>query len=164
MNFFQTLLHPDHEDDPVRGDIANAANLLQIGEFQILQIAYAEWHGEDLTGHGLDQMFNAYMLNGEVPPWARHFARKIIQQAASGEVDIGDAAFHRFDSEYFRTAPLGFRKLVVAMTFILAIVGGGLVIGGLKKSTATSVLPPYFEADQLKPSSTPDGLPGNQGG
>ncbi len=168
MNLFQTLLHPDHEGDPDRGQIADAANLLQIGEFQILQIAYAEWHGSNLTGPGLDQMFKAYMLEGVVPPWARHFARKVIDQARAGEIDINDPAYHRFDSEYFSAAPLGRRKFAVAVVLIFAAVGGGLLVGGSKKSTTTSVLPPYFEAEHLAPVKTAptkqDALPGNQGG
>ena len=152
MNFFQTLLRPDHEEDPVRGEIAHAANLLQIGEFQILQVAYADWHGEDLTGPGLDRMFKAYMMDKSVPPWARHFARKVIAQADEGKINIDNPIYHRFDSEYFRAAPLGIRKFALAMVVISAVVGGGLLVGGLEKTTATSVLPPYFEAEQLMPT------------
>jgi len=163
MNFFQTLLHPDQEDDPVRAEIAHAANLLQIGEFQFLQIAYADWHGKDLTGAGLDEMFKAYMLNEVVPPWARHFARKIIAEESMNDVNIDDPQFHRFDSDYFRPEPLGVRKFAVAIILISTVLGGGLMVGGMTKSTATSVLPPYFEADQLKPAESRTALPGNQG-
>ena len=40
--FFHTLIKPDHDDDPEQGVIAEAANILQIGEFQLLQLAYFE--------------------------------------------------------------------------------------------------------------------------
>jgi len=163
MNLFQTLMRPDQEEDPVRAEISHAANLLQIGEFQILQIAYAEWHGQDLTGPGLDQMFKAYMLKGAVPPWARHYARKIIAGAETGDIDIDDAEFHRFDSEYFRHEPLGLRKFAVAIALISAAVGGSLIVGSMEKSTTTSVLPPFFEVEQLTPTKAQNPLPGNQG-
>ena len=38
--FFQTLIQPDREEHPERALIARAANLLQVGEFQLLQLAY----------------------------------------------------------------------------------------------------------------------------
>lgn len=44
MNFWETLLHPDKEEleNPERRVIANAANILQVGEFQLLQLAYRD--------------------------------------------------------------------------------------------------------------------------
>ena len=36
----KTLIKPDWDDNPERSKILNAANLLQIGEFQLIQLAY----------------------------------------------------------------------------------------------------------------------------
>ena len=47
MNLFETLIHPDREEHPERAEVARAANLLQIGEFQLLQLAYQDWFGTD---------------------------------------------------------------------------------------------------------------------
>jgi len=35
----KTLIRPDWDDDPKRSEILDAANLLQIGEFQLMQLA-----------------------------------------------------------------------------------------------------------------------------
>ncbi|MCH7542778.1 MAG: hypothetical protein IIB65_03995, partial [Proteobacteria bacterium] len=44
-NLFQTLMRPDREESEQRAEVARAANLLQLGEFQLLQLAYHDWHG-----------------------------------------------------------------------------------------------------------------------
>ena len=44
----KTLIKPDWDDDPKRSKILHAANLLQIGEFQLIQLAYKVWYKEDL--------------------------------------------------------------------------------------------------------------------
>ena len=36
-------MKPDWDDDPKRSEIRYAANLLQIGEFQLIQLAYNIW-------------------------------------------------------------------------------------------------------------------------
>ena len=78
MSLLQTLLRPDHDEHPERVEAARAANLIQVGEFQLIQLAYFEWFGVDMpesTGHGL---FHAYMLDNRVPHWVRHYARHIL--------------------------------------------------------------------------------------
>ena len=47
-DFFQTLLKPDWDDNPKKSEILLAANKLEVGEFQFLQLAYKEWHGHEL--------------------------------------------------------------------------------------------------------------------
>ena len=44
----KTLIKPDWDDNPKRSEILDAANLLQIGEFQLIQLAYKTWYKEDL--------------------------------------------------------------------------------------------------------------------
>ena len=39
-DFFQTLLKPDWDDNPKKSEILLAANKLEVGEFQFLQLAY----------------------------------------------------------------------------------------------------------------------------
>ena len=40
QGFFKTLVKPDWDDNPKRTEIIHAANLLQVGEFQLIQLAY----------------------------------------------------------------------------------------------------------------------------
>lgn len=153
-NFFQTLLRPDREEDPERAYIAKAANLLQIGEFQLLQLAYRDWHGTEMQDGVADHVFRAYMLRGEVPAWARHFARRIIVKAELGDLDDGDPAYHRYDCDYYKELPLGMRRLAVAVMCLAFVVCGGLLVGHFAPRTATSVLPPYFNENELRPAQT----------
>ena len=46
----KTLVKPDWDDNPKRSrNSSYAANLLQIGEFQLIQLAYKIWYKEDLS-------------------------------------------------------------------------------------------------------------------
>ena len=44
----KTLIKPDWDDNPKRSEIIQAANLIQIGEFQLIQLAYKAWYEKDL--------------------------------------------------------------------------------------------------------------------
>ena len=44
----KTLIKPDWDDNPKRSEILLAANLLQIGEFQLIQLAYKSWYKKEL--------------------------------------------------------------------------------------------------------------------
>jgi hypothetical protein len=150
--FFETLLRPDREEEPERAEVARAANLLQIGEFQLLQLAYKSWHGQEMSDKVGDAIFRSYMLSSEVPVWARHFARRIIDLDAKGELDDNDPAYHRYDAEYYKALPLGARRLAVAVACISFVVVGGILVGHFAPRSVTSVLPPYFNENELKPA------------
>ena len=45
-SFLRTLVKSDWNDNPKRSEILSAANLLQIGEFQLIQLAYKVWYKE----------------------------------------------------------------------------------------------------------------------
>ena len=47
-NLFKTLVKPDWDENPKRSEIIHVANLLQIGEFQLIQLSYKAWYGENL--------------------------------------------------------------------------------------------------------------------
>ena len=86
--FFETLLRPDKDEveNMDRREVGQAANILQVGEFQLLQLAYREWHGGDLPEDQVDRLFHAYMIDSTVPHWARHYARQIIRLNDAGRV------------------------------------------------------------------------------
>ncbi len=159
-NLLQTLLRPDREDDGERAEVAKAANLLQIGEFQLLQLAYFEWHGQELCGALSDEVFQAYMVRSNVPSWARHYARRICQMAELGGLDDNDPVYHRYDSEYYKAVPLGARRLAIAVFCIVFVLGGAIFVGAVAPKSVTSVLPPYFNEDELVPA-TPSELRGS---
>ena len=72
-SFLRTLLRPDREEtNPEAAEVAQAANILQIGEFQLLQLAYRDWHSAELPETLTDKLFACYMLRKQVPHWTRH--------------------------------------------------------------------------------------------
>ncbi len=147
--FFQTLLRPDREEDPERAEVTKAANLLQISEFELLQLAYYAWHGEDMPEAASDGIFRAYLLHSQVPAWARHYVRRVYELDEAGELDDSDPRYHRYDADYFKALPLGARRLVIAVCGIAFVMVSGLAVGHLASKDVTSVLPPYFSEQEI---------------
>ena len=58
----KTLIRSDWDDDPKRSEILHAANLLQIGEFQLMQLAYKVWYNEDLPENKINKIFTEHMF------------------------------------------------------------------------------------------------------
>jgi len=148
--FFHTLIEPDHEEAGERSLVIQAANLLQVGEFQLLQLAYADWHGHDMPAALIDGMFSRYMFHDEVPIWARAYAHRILDMDRNGELDDSRPAFHRFDSDYFRAPPQGVRRFGLAVFWIVVALAGSLYVASLGGARhATSILPPFFDVESL---------------
>jgi hypothetical protein len=149
MSWFETLYNtffrPDREEHPERAEVARAANFLQIGEFQLLQLAYCDWHGEEMPRSLLDTIFFTYMVEDRVPHWARHYARRILQAAELGGVDDQDPRYHRYDDDYGTELPQGVRRFIVAATLVVGVVGGGVITSHYLTEPTSSILPPYFE-------------------
>ena len=159
MSLLQTLLKPDREENPERALIGHAANLLQVGEFQFLQLAYADWHGQDMPSSMTDKIFAEYMLRGVIPIYARAYARKIVGQEKAGSLDMWNPKFHRFDAEYHTTVPNGMRNFVVSVIMIAAVIFGGILVSHFSIDCgmdSSSILPPYFQERNL-----PDGRAGD---
>jgi len=153
-SFWDTLLHPDHEELEMKERLVviSAANQLQIGEFQLLQLAYREWFDKDLPEALVSKLFTSYMLDNRVPHWARHYARRIIDDYESGEIDDNAAAFHHYDHDYHTEVPQGFRRFCVAVAGVMIAVFGSIYIANQVVESPSSYLPPYFEKKDLGPA------------
>ncbi len=152
MNLFQTLMHPDREELE-RGQrtlVVKAANILQVGEFQLLQLAYREWHSKDLPEALVSKLFSSYMLKDQVPHWARHYARKIIDADATCGLNDNAPAFHIYDHEYRTSVPDGVRRFWVAVGCLTLLIGGAIVLADLSVTTPASQFPPYLNEEDLK--------------
>ena len=140
--FFETLVRPDKEEleNMDRREVGRAANILQVGEFQLLQLAHHEWHGHDLAEHQLDALFHAYMMENIVPHWARHYARQIIRLDAAGRIASGEARYHRYDNDFGATTPPhGVRKFAVAAGIVMLVLGSSMVGAIMSTSRGTTV-------------------------
>lgn len=152
MNFFKALLRPDEEEkeNAEQAVIAKAANHLEVGEFQILQLAHDEWFGESIPESAMDALFKSYMLNGEVPFWARQYARQILQLDADGGLISSDPRYHRYDSEFGARAIFDARSVWLALGLLVVTVGGGLAIAEFEAAPNTSMFPPFLSDDDLR--------------
>jgi len=153
MHFFKALLRPGREEagNAERAVIVGAANQLEVGEFQLLQLAYREWFGEDISESATDGLFESYMLDGEVPYWARHYARRIIRLDEAGGLNDCDPRYHRYDCEYSVRIPIDARSVCFALGFVALMVGGGMAIANFEAGANTSMFPPYFSDAELRP-------------
>jgi hypothetical protein len=157
VSFWETLLNPEHEEQEMRERLVviSAANQLQIGEFQLLQLAYREWFDKDLPEALVTKLFTSYMLHNRVPHWARHYARRIIDGHERGELDDNAPIFHRYDHDYHIQVPQGFQRFCIAVAGIMVAVFGSIYVANQVVDEATSLLPPYFEKKDL-PQVLPD--------
>ena len=83
----KTLIKPDWDDNPKRSKILHAANLLHIGEFQLIQLAYKVWYGKDLPEEKINKIFSEYMLTGIIPIWVTHYGQDILKLNKANVLD-----------------------------------------------------------------------------
>ena len=96
----KTLIKPDWDDNPKRSEILNAANLLQIGEFQLIQLAYKIWFKKELPEEKIDRVFSEYMVSGIIPIWVTYYARDIIKMEKANVLNGDDEKYHVYDHEF----------------------------------------------------------------
>ena len=65
----------------------HAANLLQIGEFQLIQLAYKVWYNEDLPEDKINKIFSEYMITGIIPIWVTYYAKDILKLDQANVLD-----------------------------------------------------------------------------
>jgi hypothetical protein len=64
--------------------ISRAADLLDITEFRLFQIAYRRWFGRRAGDQRMEWYFANYMFHDIEPPWVRHLAREILEREQAG--------------------------------------------------------------------------------
>ena len=98
--FFKTLIKPDWDDSPKKSEIIQAANLIQIGEFQLIQLAYKAWYEQDLPEDKINNIFNEYMVTGIVPIWVTYYAKDIIKLDKANVLDECNKKYQIYDNEF----------------------------------------------------------------
>ena len=96
----KTLIKPDWEENPKRSLIIQAANLIQIGEFQLIQLAYKAWYGNDLPEEKINTIFNEYMVTGIIPIWVTYYAKDVIKLDKANVLDSYNKKYHIYDHEF----------------------------------------------------------------
>ena len=99
-SLLRTLIKPDWDDAPKRSEIVHVANLLQIGEFQLIQLAYKIWYNEDLPESRINKLFGEYMFKEIIPIWVTYYARDILKLDKVNKLNSYDNKYHAYDHEF----------------------------------------------------------------
>ncbi len=152
----KTLIKPDWEDNPKRSEILNAANLLQIGEFQLIQLAYKVWYKKDLPEDKINKIFSEYMITEIIPIWVTFYARDIIKMENANVLNSYDEKYHVYDHEFGEYLPdeQKRKKRGIFYALIIGIVFIGshyMAINYVEDEGSASFYPPYIEKRVVYP-------------
>jgi len=146
----KTLLKPDWDDNPKRSEILHAANLLHVGEFQLIQLAYKTWFSEDLPEDKINIIFSEYMVTGIIPIWVTHYAQDIIKLDKANVLDSFNDKYHVYDHEFGKHISTEkqrkrrgiFYALIIGVVFITSHY---MAINYVEDEGSAGFYPPYIE-------------------
>ena len=144
----KTLVKPDWDDDPKRSKILHAANLLQIGEFQLIQLAYKVWYKENLPEKKINIIFSEYMITGIIPIWVTYYARDIIKMEHANVLNSYDEKYHVYDhefGEYIHDSKQRKKRGIFYVTIIAIVFIGSHYMAANYIEEPAGLFPPYVE-------------------
>ena len=152
----KTLVKPDWDDDPKRSEILYASNLLQIGEFQLIQLAYKVWFRKDLPENKINKIFEEYMIREIMPIWVTYYAKDIIKLDNANVLNGYDEKYHVYDHEfgtYIYDNKQRRRRGVLYATIIaiVFIASHYMAINYVDDEGSAGFYPPYIEKRVVYP-------------
>ena len=152
----KTLIKPDWDEDPKRSEILHAANLLQIGEFQLIQLAYKVWYKEDLPEDKINNIFSEYMITGIIPIWVTYYAKDILKLDQVNVLDSYNEKYHVYDHEfgaYIYDNKQRKRRGILYATIIafVFVASHYMAINYVEIEESASFYPPYIEKRVVYP-------------
>ena len=152
----KTLIKPDWDDNPKRSEILHAANLLQIGEFQLIQLAYKVWYKKDLPEDKINKIFSEYMISGIIPIWVTYYAKDILKIKSANALNSYDKKYHVYDHEFGESLDddKKRKRRGIFYAFIIGIVFIGshyMAINYVEDEGSASFYPPYVEKRVVYP-------------
>ena len=150
----KTLIKPDWDDNPKRSEILNAANLLHVGEFQLIQLAYKVWYKEDLPEDKINKIFSEYMITGIIPIWVTHYAQDILKLSKANVLNSFNDKYHVYDHEfgkYISTEKQRKRRgIFYALVVGIVFIGSHYMAANYSEEPA-GFYPPYIEKSVVYP-------------
>ena len=152
----KTLIKPDWDDNPKRTEILHAANLIQIGEFQLIQLAYKAWYNKDLPEDKINKIFSEYMITGIIPIWVTYYAEDILKLNKANILDSHNQKYHVYDHEFgdYISSDKQRRKRGIFYAIVIAIVFVGshyMAVNYVESEESASFYPPYIEKKVIYP-------------
>ena len=150
---FKTLIKPDWDDDPKRSEIIQAANLLQIGEFQLIQLAYKSWYYKELPEDKINNIFSEYMLTSIIPIWVTYYTGDILKLDRANVLDSNNTKYHIYDNEFGEsiTDEKRRRRGIVYTLIIFFIFIGSHYMAIKFSGESAGFYPPYIEKKVVYP-------------
>ena len=150
----KTLINPDWDNNPKRTLIIEAANLIQIGEFQLIQLAYKTWYKEDLPEEKINNIFNEYMVSKIIPIWVTSYAQDILKLDKAGVLNGNNEKYHIYDNEFgefiIDEKERKKRGIFYALIIVFVFVGSHYMAVKFSGESA-SFYPPYIEKKIVYP-------------
>tara|TARA_B100001123_G_C14824573_1_gene833641 strand:- start:13 stop:504 length:492 start_codon:yes stop_codon:yes gene_type:complete len=155
-SLLKALIKPDWDDSPKRTEILHAANLLQIGEFQLIQLAYKVWYGQNLPENKINKIFGEYMVTGIIPIWVTYYAKDIIKLDNANVLDSYNKKYHVYDHEFGKhindERQRKRRGIVYATIIIFVFIASHyMAIHYVQDEGSASFYPPYVEKRVVYP-------------
>ena len=152
----KTLIKPDWDDNLKRSEILHAANLLHVGEFQLIQLAYKSWYKEDLPEDKINKIFSEYMVTAIIPIWVTHYAQDILKLNKANVLDSFNDKYHVYDHEFgkYISTEKQRKRRGVFYTLIIGIVfiaSHYMAINYVEDEGSASFYPPYVEKRVVYP-------------
>ena len=150
----KTLVKPDWDENPKRSEILHAANLLQIGEFQLIQLSYKVWYGKELPEERISKIFSEYMITGIIPIWVTYYAQDILKLDRAKVLDEYNKKYHIYDHEFgdyiFDEKQRKRRGIFYTIIIGLVFVGSHYMAANYTEEPA-GFYPPYIEKRVVYP-------------
>tara|TARA_Y100000590_G_scaffold141811_1_gene162620 strand:+ start:205 stop:720 length:516 start_codon:yes stop_codon:yes gene_type:complete len=152
----KTLIKPDWDESPKRSEILHAANLLQIGEFQLIQLAYKSWYDENLPEDKINKIFSEYMVTGIIPIWVTYYAKDILKLEKANVLDSYNKKYHVYDHEFGKyidnEKQRKRRGVLYAMVIIFVFIASHyMAINYVAYEGSAGFYPPYVEKKVVYP-------------
>ena len=74
---------PDDDAEVIRQAVEAAC----VSDFDFFRAAWRAWHGTPPEEKALERIFVAYLFHQRAPGFARHFARRVLEAEAAGDLD-----------------------------------------------------------------------------
>ena len=152
----KTLINPDWDESPKRSEILHAANLLQIGEFQLIQLAHKVWYRKNIPEDKINKIFSDYMITGIIPIWVTYYARDILKLDQANVLDSYNEKYHVYDYEFGRYIDNDKQRrrrgvFYTAIILFVFIASHYMAIHYVEDEGSASFYPPYIEKRVVYP-------------
>jgi len=119
----------DRDIRPDIREVLETAAVLEISEFRVFELAYADWYGRTAPLANMERIFSTYMYHDLVPAWVRQFTRQVLRLRDENRLDPADFGVHH-EPPTPTMIYLGIRYAVWAALTLALIVIGAMYIEG----------------------------------